>query len=240
MSPPTTAPADPRPSVGSAASPSASPAAQQVAAPARARPRTPAAKPWRVRAQVTLRSLHIHASMATLLVILFFSGSGVLLNHPEWTAGLDTTRAAQGTLPPALLGGLRAGAPDWLPIVETLRDRHDLRGRVSDPTTDGTDATLNFKGPGVDTSVLIDVQTGEYDLRTTSAGLSAVIGDLHRGHNTGPGWRWVIDLTAAALTVISASGFGILLFLKKHRRKALTTLGVGTALLAVSVVTLAM
>ncbi|GAA0507445.1 PepSY-associated TM helix domain-containing protein [Deinococcus depolymerans] len=190
--------------------------------------------------QITLRSLHIYSSMATLLLILFFSGSGVLLNHPDWSGSLETIREARGTLPAPALAALNATPPDWLGTVETLRAAHDLRGRAGNLSADPQEASLTFRAPGRETDVLIDTRTGQYELTTTSAGLNAVIGDLHRGHNTGPGWNWVIDLTALFLTVISASGFGILLFLKKHRPRALLTLGAGTLLLGVGIATLAM
>ncbi|MFC6592909.1 PepSY-associated TM helix domain-containing protein [Deinococcus lacus] len=185
----------------------------------------PIRKPWRVRVQVALRSLHIYTSMATLLLILFFSLSGLLLNHPEWIpAGVDRTQEYSGQLSPEWLN---PADTNWLEVVETLRANHDLRGRAAEFQNDGTEATLSFLGPGREALVTV-AAGGHYTVEETSHGLLALLGDLHRGHQTGPGWRWVIDLTALFLTFISATGFGILLYLKKLRRPALLTLLAGS------------
>jgi len=72
------------------------------------------------------RLLHIYLSMLGLLVILFFSITGIMLNHEEWF-GFAEPRVSrnEGTLPAALLGG-----PDRLGIVEKLRKDFGATGAL--------------------------------------------------------------------------------------------------------------
>ena len=48
------------------------------------RPRT-----LRNRSYQLARWLHVYTSMLSLLIVLFFSATGVVLNHPEWTVALQ-------------------------------------------------------------------------------------------------------------------------------------------------------
>ena len=50
------------------------------------------------------RLIHIYLSMLGLLVILFFSITGIMLNHEEWFGFAEPRiRKTEGTLPAALL-----------------------------------------------------------------------------------------------------------------------------------------
>jgi len=56
----------------------------------------------------------------------------------------------------------------------------------------------------------------------------AVLNDLHKGRDSGPGWSLVIDVSAVFLTVVSLSGLVMLFFLKNKRvRGILVALGGG-------------
>ena len=45
--------------------------------------------------------------------------------------------------------------------------------------------------------------------------------DLHKGRDTSAAWKWVIDVSAGFLVVISLTGIGMQLFLRKRRTRAL-------------------
>lgn len=217
-------------SVSETANPTTAKSAKSVKSEKATKPakRTPPPKPLKVRVQLALRSLHVYSSMGTLLLILFFALTGLLLNHPEWVPeGVEKTHTYTGELKS---DWLVQDKTDWLQIVEKLRADHDLRGRASEMQNDGEEATLSFLAAGREATVTIEAETGRYEIEETSHGLVAMLGDLHRGHQTGEGWKRVIDLTAIFLIVVSVSGFGILLYLKKMRNKALLTLLGGTLL----------
>lgn len=191
------------------------------------------AKSPKAQVQIWLRSLHIYSSMGTLLLVLFFSLSGILLNHPEWVpAGVERNSEVDGQVSTAWLTTKNT---DWLHIVEEVRAKHELKGRAAEFQNDGEEATFVYRAPGLESNVVISVDSGKYTVNTNAQGLLAVIGDLHRGHNTGGGWKWIIDLSAVFLVFISATGFGILIYLKKHRRQALLTLLAGSLVTALAI-----
>lgn len=210
-----TAPAD---AAGSAVSTSATRPA--------ARPRNAAAR-W----NVTLRWLHTYTSMISLLVVLFFSLTGVTLNHPEWIFGTqEVKKEVTGTLP---AGWLTAGQVNWLTVAEELRAQQGLKGRAGDTRADGTEADISFAGPGYSADTFIDMKTGKYTTTILQQGAVAVMNDLHKGRDTGGAWKWVIDLSGVILAVVSLTGIGILLLLKKTRAQALTVMGIASVLVLV-------
>jgi len=187
------------------------------------RPRT-----LKARTNVWLRWAHTYTSMISLLVVLFFSLTGITLNHPDWVFGTkDVTRTVSGTLPG---GWIRNGQPDWLTVAEELRAQQGLRGRASDPRADDQQADISFLAPGYSADTVIDVKTGTYETTILEQGAVAVMNDLHKGRDASPAWKWVIDLSGVFLTVISLTGLGILLYLKKTRVQALTVMGIGAVL----------
>ncbi|WP_084045271.1 PepSY-associated TM helix domain-containing protein [Deinococcus hopiensis] len=173
-----------------------------------------------------MRSLHTYTSMVCLLIVLFFSLTGITLNHPDWAFGnAETRREVKGTLP---AGWTQNGQVNWLTVAEELRAKQGLKGRAGDTRVDSTEASLSFKAPGYSADAFIDMKTGTYTVDVDAQGAVAVLNDLHRGRDAGSAWAWLIDLTGVFLTVISLTGLGILFYLKKTRIKALAVmLGAG-------------
>lgn len=184
------------------------------AARAKPRPRT-----LKARTNATLRWLHVYTSMISLLIVLFFSLTGITLNHPDWTFGtVETRRELSGTLPS---GWLRGETVDWLTVAEDLRAAHHLSGRVQDPRFDAGEASLSFRAPGYSADVLIEAPSGRYTVNVDAQGFVAVMNDLHRGRDAGGAWAWVIDVSGVFLAVISATGLALLFYLRKIRVQAL-------------------
>lgn len=201
------------------------PAAGEVAARVRPAPRP---RTLKARTNVWLRWVHTYTSMISLLVVLFFSLTGITLNHPDWVFGTqETTKTVTGTLP---AGWIRNGEVNWLTVAEELRAQQGLKGRASEPRVDGQEASISFLSPGYSADTFIDTQTGGYETTILAQGAVAVMNDLHKGRDTSSLWKWVIDLSAVFLTVISLTGLGILLYLKKTRVQALTVMGAGAVL----------
>ena len=167
--------------------------------------------------------------MFSLLLTLFFSVTGITLNHPEWTFGIREAHAEySGTLP----SGWKTGSdPNWLKIAEFLRDKHHLHGIAKDNRMDDRDGSLSFKAPGYSADCNFDVKSGEYKVAVTSQGPVNVLNDLHRGRDTEKKWNWMVDASGIFLVVISLTGLGILLYLKKMRTSALVTMVFGILVL---------
>ena len=175
-----------------------------------------------------MRWLHIYVSMFGLAAVLFFSVTGLTLNHPDWFGEPERRVSAQGQMAPEWLRpgvpvGSAAAETDEpqqvakLEIVEYLRNAHGIRGAVAEFQVDERECTVTFKGPGYAADAFIDRETGHYDLTQTIHGFVAVINDLHNGRDTGKAWSAVIDVSAIGLAVISLTGLVLLFYLKRKR-----------------------
>lgn len=190
--------------------------------------------------------LHIYVSMFGLAAVLFFSVTGITLNHPDWFFGNARREVqAEGELDPKWLhvgtaqasgdGSDADAEPDrskevaQLEVVEHLRKTHAIRGALAAFQVDETECTVSFKGPGYDADARIDRDSGHYTLTQTYHGFVAVINDLHKGRDTGPVWSVVIDVSAVVLTIISLTGLILIFFLKLRRGPGLIVGLIGAA-----------
>jgi hypothetical protein len=189
--------------------------------------------------------LHIYVSMFGLAAVLFFSVTGITLNHPTWVLGeSERLTQAEGQLnlgwlhvnPPGASTGEesdQSGQVAKLEVVEHLRKMHGVRGALADFRVDATECTVSFKGPGYAADAFIDRDSGHYNLTETFHGFIAVINDLHKGRDTGPVWSVVIDVSAVVLTIISLTGLTLLFYLKLRRRPGLVVSLLGTIVIVV-------
>jgi len=174
------------------------------------------------------RWIHIYLSMISFSAMMFFAVTGITLNHPAWfTSSEPRTSTIKGSLSDNLL----TPQPDQLQVAEELRARHKLRGKVDGFQTDEYECMVVFKGPGYSADIFIDRETGKYDGDISASGIVAVMNDLHKGRDSGAAWSWVIDVSAVLSIVVSVSGFGLLLFLKRKRTVGLISAVAGTAAL---------
>ena len=185
------------------------------------------------------RWLHIYLSMFGLAAVLFFSVTGITLNHPDWVFGqVERRREAEGQLDLKWIGrdaALSSGpAPvAKLEVVEHLRKSHALRGALVDFRADDSECSVSFKGPAYSADAFIDRETGHYTLTELDHGLIALLNDLHKGRDTGAVWSVVIDISAGLMTLISLTGMILLFYLKLRRVPGVVVALVGTVVLFV-------
>ncbi|OYW12046.1 MAG: hypothetical protein B7X34_02305, partial [Acidobacteriia bacterium 12-62-4] len=60
---------------------------------------------WKRRTATAARWLHIYGSMVSLSLLLFFSVTGLTLNHADWFAAQQRTAQYQGQVPLAWMQG---------------------------------------------------------------------------------------------------------------------------------------
>lgn len=195
---------------------------------AAARPKPP--RPLKLKVHAALRWVHIYLSMLSLLVVLFFSVTGLTLNHPDWLGAQPRERTLAGALPAAWLAQPEGKK---LEIAERLRAQHSLRGAVDEFRIEEGEVTVAFKGAGYSADARIARATGQAEIAVVEEGTVAVLNDLHKGRNTGGVWSLALDVSAVFLTVVSLTGLGLLLYLKRLRAAALIVACVGGVALAV-------
>jgi hypothetical protein len=168
--------------------------------------------------------------MVSFAIVFFFAVTGLTLNHQQWFAGQQKTTQTKGALNASWVHTSRPESVSKLEIVEYLRAHHKISSALSEFRVDDAQCSVSFKGPGYSADVFIDRNTGSYDLTENRMGLAAVLGDLHKGRDSGSAWAWVIDVSAVFMTFISVSGIVLLLFLQKRRFSGLTAGVVGAIL----------
>jgi hypothetical protein len=159
------------------------------------------------------RWLHIYLSMAGFALLLFFSVTGITLNHTEWFEDMQHTVNLKGSMDTAWLRGDVAR----LEVAEQLRKSHGVGGTVQSFDVDEEQCTVSFAGPGYSADAFISRIDGSYELTETRTGIWGVMNDLHKGRDTGKAWRWLIDASAVLMILISLTGMFMLFYLKRKR-----------------------
>lgn len=187
------------------------------------------------------RWLHIYLSMFGMATVLFFSVTGLTLNHPEWFFD-ESTQSYSGSLNSEWLNNGNPPPSDWdeydyshavskLEVAEHLRAQHRLTGSVSDFLAFEDECEITFQGPGYAATARIARSTGEYTLDVTANDFVTIMNDLHKGRHTGRTWSWVIDISAILSAVIAVSGFILIFYLKLKRRSGIVIATIGTVVM---------
>ena len=164
------------------------------------------------------RWLHIYLSMVSFAVVLFFSFTGLTLNHPSWFGGdKQVIVKNKGQLNVKWVNNPDTNKIAKLEIVEFLRKTHQVKGAVSEVRIDDYELSVSLKGPAYSCDAFINRETGTYDISEVKMGIMAVMNDLHKGRDSGKGWGWIIDISAVFLILVSLSGLILLCFIKKKR-----------------------
>lgn len=179
------------------------------------------------------RWLHIYLSMISFAIVLFFSVTGITLNHADYFQAKTTTTQEKGTLKPEWVNNKDTNLVAKLTIAEYFRNTFSVKGAVSDFRIDDNQVSIAYKGPGYEADAFIDRQTGAFELSQTRTGFVGFINDLHKGRDTGKVWSWVIDIAAVLMVLISLTGLILLLFIKKKKISGLILALVGLVIMYV-------
>ncbi len=178
------------------------------------------------RSHFWIRWAHVYTSMISLLLVLFFGITGLTLNHPDWTFGDEVVNRNIGGVLPA--DAITDGDVEFLVASEHVRVEHGVKGEVADFGQTETDGSITFKGPGYGAELFFEIPSGDYSLTIQEQGFIGVMNDLHKGRDSSTLWRWVIDISAGLLVLISLTGLGIQFFMRKRRLSALSWAIIGT------------
>jgi hypothetical protein len=180
---------------------------------------------WKISFYRQCRLWHGWLSAIAFLVLMFFSVTGLLLNHPEWFADTTALVESQAQLDPAALKDKPAAA-----LGELLASRKLVHGVYASGDIDEELAQLRFEGVSGDTSVTLDLASGKADIAWRKATALTMLNDLHRGKNAGAAWKWLIDISAGLFLVLSLIGY-VLFFSMRHRLATVLALTFASAAL---------
>jgi hypothetical protein len=180
---------------------------------------------WKISFYRQCRLWHGWLSAFAFLALMFFSATGLLLNHPEWFGDNSALVESHAQFRPAELKGKTAPA-----LGELFASRKQVHGVYASGDIDEDLAQLRFEGVSGDTSVTLDLTSGKADIAWRKATALTVLNDLHRGKNAGTAWKWLIDMSAGLFLVLSLIGY-VLFFSLRHRLPTVLLLTFGSAAL---------
>ncbi|MGB0893741.1 MAG: PepSY-associated TM helix domain-containing protein [Parashewanella sp.] len=193
--------------------------------------------------QVWSRRLHIYISMALLFVVLFYATTGITLNRPELFEAKATVTRVETQLANEFFTIENNDLVVDEQALKIFIDSHtnvsgiasqlDIYSEVSGDALVTGEVSLNYKGPGYNATVFIDLVNNTLEIEATDYGLIALLNDLHKGRNTGHVWKWFNDVVAVLMILFVLTGLCLLLPKTKTLKTALkwTLLGSSISLL---------
>ena len=169
-----------------------------------------------------LHTLHWVSSAFCLLGMLFFSATGLTLNHAgDFKAHLSLQRQ-EGIIPPAILEQAPSGGENRDELPEPLRQAVE-RGfgmHLIAPHLESDEGWLEVidSQPGSEIAIKIERRTGLARYERVDRGWIAYLNDLHKVRHTGRLWSIAVDLFALFALLFTITGFGLLLLHARHRR----------------------
>jgi hypothetical protein len=171
------------------------------------------------------RMLHAYLSAFAFLALIFFSITGLLLDHPEWLRSRARETQVRLAVPVADLARARAAADPGAAMAAAVARMTPLLGAYRSGEIDDGQANIRFEGVKGASTVLLDVKTGQADVTVEHATALSMIGDLHRGKHAALAWRIVIDASAVLILLLSVIGYVLFFSLRFRLRTSLALTG---------------
>jgi hypothetical protein len=184
------------------------------------------------------RLIHVYVSMALLTLLLFFSVTGITLNHPEWfsshQAQVIEKEVTIERISDLTIATDNINEQQQRIITSEIEQKFSVSLLKIEPEVMSGELFYSIKKAGKNTTIAVDVETGEAFYEQTHYGWWAVLNDLHKGRNTSNFWGWIIDLSSVLFIVFAISGF-ILAMPQKRFRRTLTLSLASTILTLISI-----
>jgi hypothetical protein len=173
------------------------------------------------------RAWHGYLSALAFMALIFFSVSGILLNHPDWVARDSTDPVTQSVqlAPAELATALKAGNPGQA-FAGIVEQKISLRGAYTSADIDKSQVLLRFEGIKGNSDVTIDLKNATAQVSVQNSDAATMLDDLHRGKNAGAAWRALIDIAGILILVLSIVGYILFFSLNYRLRTSLVLTGV--------------
>lgn len=179
------------------------------------------------------RDWHGYLSALAFLALIFFAGTGVLLNHPGLLQGEPSAPVETAfTLTAEEIAAVRAAAEPGRELARIAANHGELAGAYRAGDLAGDDLYVNLQGVRGRADVTGNLATGEVTVHVERADAVGVANELHRGEHAGDAWRFFIDAIAVVLIALSVIGL-VLFFSLRFRLKTALVLMAGSAIIMV-------
>ncbi len=182
-----------------------------------------------IRFYTECRNWHGYISAFAFLVLMFFSATGILLNHPDWLSEPADPESISATIAPDKIAGAGdSGAALGALVAQSM----PLLGAYSSADVDSREALLRFEGVKGMSTVILNLKSGEAQAQIQKADTLTMLDDLHRGKNVGAVWAGLIDISGALILILSAIGYVLFFAMRFRLRTALVLTGASIAVVA--------
>lgn len=173
------------------------------------------------------RLLHIYMSTALFSLLIFFSVTGITLNHLDWVSSKSTPQQFSGVLPESVM--MSFAPPISEPVLAWFDQQHNLPTAKSiEWDEDANELMLDYAQPAGFAYVVVNTSDGHYFIDYQSGTFWQVANDLHKGRHSGPEWSWLIDISAVFMVLFSITGLIILWQNRPKRRVGIVLTLIGT------------
>ena len=182
------------------------------------------------------RLWHGWLSALAFLALIFFSATGLLLNHPEWFKSEAESQPTETTVTLSAdeLAKTKAAADPGRAVAQAVGRKVKLLGAYQSGEIIDGEAQLRTEGVNGASDILVDMESGKAEVSTERAQLVTTLNDLHRGKNAGAAWKLIIDASAIVVLALSLIGYVLFFSLRFRLRTGLILTGISlAALLAV-------
>lgn len=177
------------------------------------------------------RLWHGYLSAFAFVALMFFSLTGLFLNHPEWfKAEVRDLPSQTVSLTPAEVAAIKADKEPGKALADVVAKKTRLVGAFSSGEVVDTDIMTRMNGAKGATNLIANTQTGKVEVTVEKRDFVTVINELHRGKDASKSWKLIIDITAIVVLVLSVLGY-ILFFSLRFRLKTSLAL-TGASILA--------
>lgn len=181
------------------------------------------------------RLIHVYVSMALLTLLLFFSVTGITLNHPEWfsshQAQVLESELTIDTIAELALSNDQITSEQQQVITSEIEQAFAVSLQNTKPELMSGELFYSIKQAGKSASIAVDLETGDAFFEQTHYGWWAVLNDLHKGRNTSNFWGWIIDFSSVLFIVFAITGFILAMPQKRFHRTLIVS--VSSTLLAI-------
>ena len=179
------------------------------------------------------RLWHGYLSAFAFLALIFFAGTGLILNHPEWFPTRPDPHPLERTvtLGPAELAAAKASPDPSKALAAALAAKVKLRGAYQSGEVLDDEAQIRLEGVTGASDILVDLKSGKTEVSVARADLVTTLNELHRGKNAGAAWKALIDASAILMLALSLIGYVLFFSLRFRLRTSLILTGASLAVL---------
>ncbi len=160
------------------------------------------------------RYVHGWLSAFAFLVLIFFSITGLFLNHPNWFEPAKTEESTKIALPASILESIKQQENPSNTILDYVRQNQSVVGRYQSSELIDNEVMIHLESPAGATDIWVTLDNGQAEITQKPASTISLINDLHRGKNSGTAWSLLIDISAILIVALSLAGFILFLSIK--------------------------